>query len=88
MSAVDKIAAERPGIDPFGQMIRKANQHTFSKCFSIEFVDFFIDVQALVTGNLDELFEDRSDLLGDGIANAKPACFIRAMLLSVKPGAD
>ena len=50
VSAMDKIAAKRPGIDAFGQMIRKSNQHAFSKCFGIEFIDFFVDVQALGFG--------------------------------------
>src|ERR1700674_355233 len=42
--AVDKIAAQRPCVDPFCQVIRKANQHAFPKGFGIEFIDFFVNV--------------------------------------------
>src|ERR1700722_17122270 len=88
VSPVNQIAAKRSGIDTFGQMIRKSNQHEFSKCFGIELVDFFLHVQAFLSGDLNKLLENWSDLLGDGIANAQTAGLIRAMLLGVKPCPD
>ena len=85
MSSVDEIAAKCSGIDALRQMIGKPDQHAFSERFGVELIDFFFDVQPFVSGNFNELFKDRRDLLGDGVANTKPAGLIRAMLLSVKP---
>ena len=78
--AVNEIAAQCPCINPFGQMIRKADQHGFAEGFGIELVDSFVDVEPFGPGDVNELFENLSYLLGYGIANAKAASFVCAVL--------
>src|SRR5260370_35181666 len=68
-------------------MIRKADQHGFTECFGIELVDSFVDVEPFSLGDVNELLENLSYLLGYGIANAKAPSFICAFSLRVKPGA-
>ena len=72
MPAVDQLAAERAGVEPPGELVRKTREDAFAN-LAAPSTRALGDVQTLGPGDLQELLEERPDLPRRLGVDAQPA---------------